>query len=265
MAELTKSELQLYLAFALDVARQAGEVARTYFSPETGYERKADFSFLTVADTTINDMVIERVKATYPTHDILGEEASLITGSDHVWVCDPIDGTAPYVHGLPYSCFELALVAEGVPKVAVIYDFNSDRMYSAVQGGGAFCNDQPIHVNEVADISKATVNQSSKTSPYVDAPKLRWVTDSTAYRIMILQCCAQECALVANGQTEGGIFVGTTAHDVAAPKLIIEEAGGTCTDLYGNDQRYDKPVKGMIYSNGKIHDDLLAMCKQVYI
>ena len=265
MAELSRTELHDYLAFAVDIARQAGEIARTYFSPTTGYDRKDDFSYLTVADTTINDMVIERVKATYPDHDIKGEEASSLHGSDHLWVCDPIDGTAPYVHGLPYSCFELALVIDGVPQVAVVYDFNNDRMYTATKGGGAFCNDQPIHVNDVADIAKSTINESSKTSPYIDAPKLRWVTDSACYRIMVLQCCAQETMLVANGQNEGGVFVGTTVHDVAAPKLIIEEAGGTCTDLFGNDQRYDGPVKGMIYSNGRIHDDLLKLCQQVYI
>jgi fructose-1,6-bisphosphatase/inositol monophosphatase family enzyme len=103
------------------------------------------------------------------------------------------------------------------------------------------------------------ISESSKTSSYVDTPLLRKLSEERCHRLLILQCAVQEGLLVANGQTAGGIFVGSTAHDVAATKLIIEEAGGKTSDLFGNDQSYDTPVKGFVYSNGIVHNELLEL------
>ena len=74
---------------------------------------------------------------------------------------------------------------------------------------------------------------------------------------MVYQCC-----LVARGKLEGRIFPGEGAHDIAAVKLIVEEAGGRVTDIEGNEQRYDRPIRGAIISNGVVHDDLLAAVRE---
>jgi fructose-1,6-bisphosphatase/inositol monophosphatase family enzyme len=67
--------------------------------------------------------------------------------------------------------------------------------------------------------------------------------------------------LVGNGKMCGGVYVDNKAHDVAALKIIVEEAGGKVTDLNGSDQRYDEDVFGCIFSNGKIHDELVSIAK----
>ena len=77
--------------------------------------------------------------------------------------------------------------------------------------------------------------------------------------MLVLMCVGQGNMLVANGAIGGQIFVGQTAHDMAAPSLIVSEAGGKVTDLFGNTQDFTQEVKGMVSSNGILHDELLAI------
>ena len=58
------------------------------------------------------------------------------------------------------------------------------------------------------------------------------------------------------------VYLGKGAHDGAAAKLIVEEAGGKATDVFGDDQRYDEPIRGVILSNGKVHDPLVDLAGQ---
>lgn len=67
--------------------------------------------------------------------------------------------------------------------------------------------------------------------------------------------------LVATGQMAATVFPGAGAHDTASAKLIVEEAGGKVTDVFGNEQRYDQPVKGAIFSNGVIHSQLVVIVR----
>lgn len=258
-------DLAQYKAFAENLAREAGVIARTFFDGNRPSTRKADNSYLTEADTQINDLVIARVKKAYPSHDIIGEEASYGTGSMYVWVCDPIDGTAPFVMGLPYSCFELALVVDGVPVVAVIYDLMGDRMYVAVKDQGATLDGIPIRVSTNSDMNLATLVISSTSSVFVNAVSCRAALSDVSHRIISLQCTSRDATLVAAGFSEAGLFLGPNVHDVAAPKLLVEEAGGFTSDLHGNEQRYDKPVTGMIFSNGVMHHAILDIVKQNFL
>lgn len=254
---MDQRSLAEYASFAEDLAHEAGIIARKYFAGVRASTRKSDNSFLTKADTQINDLVIERISARFPGHSVIGEEASKTTESKYVWVCDPIDGTAPFVQGLPYSCFEIALVVDGVPQVAVIYDLINDRLYAAQKGRGATLDGDVITVSRTADIAQAITAISSSSSPDIDAPRCRMDFDRQSYRLMVLQCTSRDATLVASGAFEIGIFVGTNVHDVAAPMLLVEEAGGKTSDIYGNPQRYDQPVKGMLFTNGLLHKTAL--------
>ena len=67
--------------------------------------------------------------------------------------------------------------------------------------------------------------------------------------------------LVASGKFAAAIYPGFSPHDMAAVRLIIEEAGSKITDLFGEDQSYDQKIKGAVVSNGLIHDELLTMLR----
>jgi myo-inositol-1(or 4)-monophosphatase len=97
------------LRFATDLAQEAGAIMDRYFRAEDiGTELKQDLTPVTVADTTINDLVIDRVQQSYPEHGVLGEENSYEPTRDRIWVVDPIDGTVPFSLGIPTSTFSLA-------------------------------------------------------------------------------------------------------------------------------------------------------------
>ena len=142
------NQQQEWLDFAKSVAHEAGDIMQKYFGKKPDAHFKADNTIVTVADEEINQLVIKRVAERYPAHDIDGEEASARRGSDYVWVCDPIDGTAPFAMDLPVSVFSLALVIDGRPEIGVIYAPFSNHLYWAVRGQGAYLNSRPIHVSQ---------------------------------------------------------------------------------------------------------------------
>lgn len=259
-------QLEKELDFAKKLALEVGEIMRTHFGFDLKHEWKDDNTPLTEADTKINSLVIEKVKDYFPGDGVFGEEESFNTESDRLWVCDPIDGTMPFSHGLQISTFSLALVVDGVPTIGVIYDPFMDRLFYAGLGFGSFCNDTPIHVsdqsmqNALVNIEGFPADASKAVSTYDKS--ICTLVESGGARTTCLWSAIISFALVASGQYAAVLFNLNYIHDVAAAKIIVDEAGGKTTDLYGNEQRYDQPTHGFIASNGVIHDKLVAFFKK---
>lgn len=254
-----------YLEFVKSVARSAGEIMLRYFSGDNGKRYKADRSVVTKADTEINSLLIEKVRHKYPGHRADGEEEQFGEGN-MVWVCDPLDGTAVYTRHLPISVFSLALVDDGKPVVGVIYDPFTDSMYRACLGGGAFRNGEKISVNDYAlDDSRGAANYDMWSgAPYDIYKLLVRLRDSTYF--LSIGSVIRACACVAEGNLVMTVFPGTRHKncDIAAAKVIVEEAGGKVTDILGNEQRYDGDINGAIVSNGKVHDEVVSMTRRLY-
>ncbi len=251
------------LEFAKGLALEAGKVMLEHFRIGVASESKADEGNtpVTIADKTINSMVIRAVKEKYPSHRIIGEEESYgDENTDFAWVCDPIDGTIPYTMGVPTNVFSIALVnKEGAPVVAVVYDPYMKRLYSAVKGRGASINEEKLQVNQVKFLKEAVLGLSGGRSRVLKTGEFKSDAIANCFRPVILSCVVYEAMLVAAGQLTGAVFAGAGCWDAASAKLIVEEAGGRVTDLYGNEQRYDRPLQGAVMSNGLIHDELLAV------
>lgn len=247
------------LDFAVSVAREAGDIMRMYFvANNKEVETKQDSSPVTIADKKINQLLIDRVQSTFPTHGVLGEEQSLEADRSELWVCDPIDGTVGFILGVPTAMLSLAYVVEGKPQVAVMYEPMLDKMFTAVAGGGAYCNDQPLRVSDRATLDKASIGITASVQQMFVREKLcKALLQEGAY-LHTVPGNVFKGGLVAQGRLDGFIFPGRSAHDIAAEKLIIEEAGGKVTDLDGNEQRYDGKIRGAILSNGHIHDALVG-------
>ncbi len=256
---MDQQTLKQYRDFAVAVTHGAGKIVLEYFeSRDLGKMIKADNSPVTIADMKSNHYVIERVKEYFPKHGVLGEEES--NGDPgtikDLWLCDPIDGTAAFTWGLPTGVVSLAYVRDGVPLIGVVYDPYMKRTYSAIKGDGSYLNGHPVHVSKHGLRSGTMgINQldSYRFRAFYNDLRTRGVHLAT-YSGLVYQAMT-----IATGRLVGRVFTHIGPHDVAALKVIVEEAGGVVTDLDGREQRYDGPINGAVISNKVVHHEILDM------
>ncbi|HJP96343.1 MAG TPA: inositol monophosphatase [Candidatus Saccharimonadales bacterium] len=251
------------LQFAVAVAHEAGSIMRDYAGKaRESVQTKSNNTPVTEADTKINQLLIDRVQTQFPDHGVLGEEDSVHTDRSQLWVCDPIDGTAGFILGAPTAMFSLAYVVDGEPQVAVMYEPLLDKMFTAVKDQGAQLNGQPLQVSTTDSLYHASVGVTASVDqifarkPFFDA-----LIEAKAF-ISTVPGNVFKASLVSQGLMDAFVFPGRGAHDIAAEKLIIEEAGGKVTSLEGQEQRYDRAIRGAVVSNGgPIHDALVKLLK----
>ncbi|MBI2888883.1 MAG: inositol monophosphatase [Candidatus Liptonbacteria bacterium] len=251
-----------YKNFALELASEAGKIIKANFSLGMKKEWKADNTPLTETDLKINQLVIDAVKREFPGHSIIAEEGSDFSDkSEYVWVCDPVDGTIPFSHGIPTCVFSLALVRKGESILGVIYDPFLDRMFFAEKGEGATLNGVKISVSRATSLQNALVGLVWWKSDKTNLSKVDKIISDRGATLIDVKSIVYMDMLVANGEFVATLFPGTKPYDTAAGKIIIEEAGGKVTDLFGNEQRYDRDIKGHITSNGILHEELVNIVK----
>ena len=252
-----------YLDFAKNLALQAGEIIRKNFILGAKREWKADGSPVTETDLAVNRLVIDEIKKKFKTHGVLGEEESALGKDDEfLWVCDPIDGTIPFSHGYPTFAFSLALVKDGEVILGVLHDPILDRLVWAQKGKGAFLNGKPISVSQKSDLKNGMLDLSVTDRFAYKIAGVRTDFDHEGAFTLTLGSVCYGSLMVASGEFIGEIYCSIYSHDIAAAKVIVDEAGGRVTDLFGKEQRYDGGLRGAIISNGKVHDDLVRVIGQ---
>lgn len=249
-----------YKNFAINLAREAGETIKRNFVLRMKKEWKADNTPLTETDVVLNQLVIDSVRKAFPGHNILSEEGDYVSGtSEYVWVCDPLDGTIPFSHGIPTCVFSLALTHNGKSILGVVYDPFMDRMFFAERGGGAYMNGEKISVSN-GDILRGSLIGITywKDAPFDLSPLVEALKTERAH-ILNIYSITYMGVLVAGGELAATIYSGNKPFDTAAVKIIVEEAGGRVTDLFGDEQRYDGDCRGHLVTNGMLHKKLLEL------
>lgn len=262
------NDYQKELKVAKKLAKEAGGIMLSYFnSAASDPTIKSDRTIVTKADTEINRHVIEVLSEQTPDYSIWGEEESLIIeGAEFTWVCDPVDGTMPFSKGIPISTFSIALVNKaGESVLGVVYDPFQDRLYEATKGAGAFLNGQSIEVSKKADFDGAYINEelwiNHEEEVTFDNPKD--TLNKAGVKVTTLcSACITGC-FVAEGEYDALIFGQGKPEDIAALAVIVTEAGGRVSDLFGNEQRYDTNIKGAVVSNGILHDKICEITKNI--
>jgi len=241
------------LKVAMELARQAGAIIKDNFGKNHAVELKADASPVTEIDKKINQLVAQTLKAQFPEDGLLGEEESYGSGNEtYQWVCDPLDGTKPFILGLPCSVFMLGLSQNGKILLSVVYDPYTDKMYHAIRGEGAFCNGEPISVSD-KNIKEgyALVGADS----FVFARELQ----KRALGVEPVPGTGYKCLMIATGRGLGMINDSADFHDIGPGALIVEEAGGRVTGFRGETLSFDKEIDSVIMSNGVVHDEFIAI------
>ena len=253
-----------YLEFAKEIALYAGKIMLEFYNDNIDLNYKEDKTVVTLVDKKINSYLIEKVKEKYQNHSVIGEEESLKKDSEYVWVCDPLDGTGMYVNHIPVFVFSLALVHNGEPIVGVIYNANEDKMYSAIKGEGAYCNNVKIHVNDkdLGDLGYRANIEIFNNNIIDEVSLIKELKASS--KISSIGSVARSCMAIATGDFSCDIFPGTSHGncDLAASYIIVTEAGGKVTNIYGEEQRYDSDIKGAIITNGISHEKILQKVRK---
>ncbi len=254
--------------FAVELAREAGTMIMKEFPKDLSLpimvRKKADKTDVTDADTKVNSMVIGAIRSTFPGHGVLGEEESANSRKSRFqWITDPLDGTTVFSRGIPNFVFSLSLAVDGRPVVGVVLDPVLNRMFSAESGKGAFVNGNQIHVSEHRELEGSLIGISSWRKEQVKIIKLFERLRVEGAGTLDLGSIAYMGALVSCGRLTASVHPAMKPWDSAALRVIIQEAGGRVTDLYGNDQRYDGNIHGAIMSNGgHVHRDLMRLIRE---
>ncbi len=259
------ADLSAFLAAAVDAARAAGAVALARQRTLPPAQFKGSKDLVTEADIECDRLIRTRLSSAFPDHDLLTEEeGALDRGSDYRWIADPIDGTINYAHGIPLWGNSVALSHKGKVLCGAIYLPVFDELYTAVAGGGAFVNGQPLRVSTLSDIEAAVlshgdynVGDESIRDGLNAANRIAHGRMTEAVqRIKCLGSAVVEGAWVACGRLDAYWMTYLKPWDAAVTTLLVTEAGGTVTDLRGNP--WTLACEEALFSNGLLHDDLLA-------
>jgi myo-inositol-1(or 4)-monophosphatase len=220
---------------ATAVIREAGELAAKYFAQRTALtrEKKGPQDFVSIADREVETLIRTRLGEAFPADGFLGEESGGVP-AERCWVVDPIDGTNNFLRGLPLWGVSIAYAIAGEPIVGLIYLPCVDRLYSAVRGRGAWCNDAPIRASDTGDLGEATVlvGHSRRISP---DPSLGMI--ETALRggssVRCMGTCVVALAMVAEGTADAYYEAHVQPWDCLAGLVIVHEAGGRTNEVPG--------------------------------
>lgn len=225
---LDEAALAARYDFAIQLARQAGAIAKRYFrsSGDIGVTTKGPQDFLTLADSEVDVFISTSIKARFAEDAVLTEESGGAAGQ-FLWVIDPIDGTANFARGIASFAISIAFCVQGVAQIGVVYDPVADEMFAARRGGGAFCNGVPILVRRQVAPENAAVDVGySRRTSSSDYLALVGRLQDEGYDVMQFGSAARGLAMVSAGRLDGFFEADLYAWDVLAGLLLVEEAGG---------------------------------------
>lgn len=254
------SELKSLLDFAAELARSAGEITFRHFKGSFVAERKADNSFVTVADRETEKYLRARIEKAFPDDAILGEEESAKPGtSSRRWIVDPIDGTYSFVHGIPLYGVLIGLEVDDEAILGVVNLPALNELVCAARGVGCFWNDATARVSSTACLDDALLLAT-------DFGNCEQHGFGRAAEMLQKHVHARRTW----GDAYGHVLVATGRADImldpimnvwdCAPLLpILEEAGGTFTDWHGQ-----RTIHGgnAISTNGALFESVMSVIKE---
>ena len=208
--------------------------------------KKGPKDFVTKTDKRVEKILIEELSKTKKNYSFITEETGKILNKnrDVFWVIDPIDGTINFLHGIPHFAISLALQIENEIKSGIIYDPIKNEIFYAEKDNGSYINNNRIRVSNKSNLEECLFasNSDGLKSIY---PKLN---------LRNTGCAALDLAYVGCGRLDGYFHNKINLWDVAAGKIIIEEAGGKVNNISrfninkidiraGNPNIYDKMLK----------------------
>ncbi|AWH37833.1 inositol monophosphatase family protein [Isoptericola jiangsuensis] len=198
--------------------------------------QKGRMDYASEVDADAEKVIVKELKRAYPEYGVFGEEGGVQGGHRNMWVIDPLDGTSNYLRGVPHYCVSIALVENGEPTDAVIFDPLRNELFTASRGAGAVLNDRRIRVADRKDLGGTMIHTG-----FAPRERARASAQLKAVDALLVQAedirrsgsAALDLAYVACGRADAYFEAGVKAWDIAAGVLLVREAGGKVCDFKG--------------------------------
>ncbi|PWJ58201.1 myo-inositol-1(or 4)-monophosphatase [Dyadobacter jejuensis] len=232
---LTKKTIDIVKLASAFIQKEAAE-----FSKEK-IEYKDINNMVSYVDKEAEKLLIKELKALLPEASFITEEGMSGMEPDPTalnWIIDPLDGTTNFIHGLPIYCVSVALARGKEVLLGVIHEPSRDELFSAWQGGGAWCNGKKLQVSSVSRLDESLIATGFPYYTFEKQKRYMYILEllmQKTHGVRRLGAAAVDLAYVAAGRFEGFYEYNLKSWDMAAGVLLIQEAGGTVTDFNGGD------------------------------
>jgi len=255
------------LAVATQAALEAGELLRNKWAKPRQISEKGFRDLVTDADYASQAFIVKMIQTHFPEHGFLVEEeaSNLLTSGPIIWIIDPVDGTTNYSHYIPVFCVSIAAVRRPSsptgpddPEIlaGVIYDPMQDELFQATAERGAMLNGKKIQVSDTSTLDKAIIAYDLSHHPEKRQTTLEMIQKiaHNVHTVRAIGSAALALAWVAAGRLDGYFNLSLKPWDVAAGKLLIQEAGGQVETVTG--QPWHLEDVGCIVGNGRVFPEL---------
>ena len=255
-----------FVETAAHIAREAAVIVESLQRQKIGFELKGESDLVTMADRQSEVLITTRLKEAFPTHAIVAEEGNNThSSSGYRWYVDPVDGTTNFAHGFPVYNITMALEKDNEMIAGVVYDPTRDEMFTAEKSGGAYLNGERLTVskaNSIEDSLYSTGFPSRRRHQNVNI-HFYYQLAMISHGVRRTGSAAIDLAYVACGRLDGFWEFGLNPWDMAAGRLLVEEAGGTITDMHGA-PHHIITSNHLLASNTHIHQPTLALFEDIF-
>lgn len=253
------------LQIAKKLAHDAGLVALDFQKKGFKIESKGGgANFVTDADKACEKLIVDTIRNNFPDHSVLSEEIGDIKGAgEYKWIVDPIDGTTNFAHGLPIFGISIAIVKNGKPIIGVVEIPGIKETFWAMEGRGAHLGNGKIKVSKASEVKNALLATGfpySRAERYKKNMELFDAFYNISHGVRRIGAASVDLCFLACGRFDVYWEYDLKAWDVAAGKIIVEEAGGTVTNMDGTPL---DPKRGSLLStNSLLHQQMLNELKK---
>ncbi len=279
--KMTEGVYEEELRVAVGLAREAGTAVLGFYGGPLHVEHKAEFDEpVTQADRTANELIVRGLREAFPGDGVLAEESvdtARRLSRARAWMVDPIDGTKGFIAGSGDFAVQIGLAVEGQSVLGVLYAPATGVLYWAARGHGAWISrpvaeagggarTEPLSVSDESEPSRMRLAESrSHRGPRMDAVVralgIREEVKRHSVGIKVGLIVERQCDLYIHLSGK------TKQWDTCAPEVVLREAGGRMTDLWGEPLRYNTPDvlnhNGILASNGAAHDEVVGRMKKL--
>ena len=263
-----------FAAPAAAIAMEAGALVRGFYESGVETEYKGEADLVTEADRASERLIVERLRARFPSHGVYGEEGTRgQMESEYRWYVDPVDGTTNFAHrypvfcvsmGLEYRAARLAADEDGQIVAGVIFDPTRNELFVAEKGKGAYLNGRRIQVSRTAAVAESLLATGFPSRKRHQNPNIHFYQEITmrSHGVRRAGSAALDLAYTACGRFDGYWEFNLNPWDTSAGSLMVAEAGGKLT--YFDGSPFHLASREILASNGLIHGEMMQIFEDLF-